>query len=70
MEKDFITIWNNCLKVIKDNIEDQSYRTWFSPIKPLKIDGNVLTIQVPSTFYYEWIEEHYIDLLKRTIRKE
>ena len=70
MAKDIKTIWNNCLKVIKDNIDDHSFSTWFAPIKPLKIEGNVLTIQVPSSFFYEWIEEHYIDLLKKTIRKE
>ncbi|PKP00850.1 MAG: chromosomal replication initiator protein DnaA, partial [Bacteroidetes bacterium HGW-Bacteroidetes-6] len=70
MAKDIKNIWNNCLKVIKDNIDDHSFSTWFAPIKPLKLDGNVLTIQVPSSFFYEWIEEHYIDLLKKTIRKE
>ncbi|HPS84220.1 MAG TPA: chromosomal replication initiator protein DnaA [Bacteroidales bacterium] len=70
MAKDIKTIWNNCLKVIKDNIDDHSFSTWFAPIKPLKLDGNVLTIQVPSSFFYEWIEEHYIDLLKKIIRKE
>lgn len=70
MTKDINIIWNNCLSVIKDNIDDHSFSTWFSPIKPLKLDGNVLTIQVPSSFFYEWIEEHYIDLLKKTIKKE
>ncbi len=63
-------IWANCLKVIKDNINYQSYKTWFEPIKPLRLNNNVLTIQVPSQFFYEWLEEHYISLLKKTIRKE
>ena len=39
-------------------------------IKPVKLKGNVLTIQVPSQFFYEWLEEHYIKLLKKTIKKE
>lgn len=63
-------IWDNCLKIIRDNINHQSFRTWFEPIRPLKLKDNVLTIQVPSQFFYEWLEEHYIDLLKRTIKKE
>ncbi|MFO8086380.1 MAG: chromosomal replication initiator protein DnaA [Bacteroidales bacterium] len=63
-------VWENCLKVIKDNINYQSYKTWFDPIKPLRLTNNVLTIQVPSQFFYEWLEEHYINLLKKTIRKE
>lgn len=40
------------------------------PIKPVRLEDNVLTIQVPSQFFYEWLEEHYINLLKKIIRKE
>ncbi|MBC35297.1 MAG: chromosomal replication initiator protein DnaA [Bacteroidetes bacterium] len=55
---------------MKDNIHYQSFKTWFEPITPLKLENNVLTIQVPSQFFYEWLEEHYINLLKKTIKKE
>ena len=70
MVKDHIGIWENCLKVIKDNISAQAFKTWFAPIIPVKIDNNILTIQVPSHFFYEWLEEHYITLLSRVVRKE
>ncbi len=70
MEKKFIGVWENCLKIIKDNISFQSFKTWFEPIKPISLDDNVLTIQVPSQFFYEWLEEHFISLLKSTIKKE
>ena len=63
------TIWNDCLTIIKDNIQPVSFNTWFEPIKPLAIKGEILTIQVPSPFFYEYLEEHYIDLLKKTLRK-
>lgn len=64
------TVWNNCLKIIKDNVSLQSYKTWFEPIEPVKLDGTVLTIQVPSQFFYEWLEEHYVTLLRKTIKRE
>jgi len=64
------TIWDNCLEFIQDNISPQSYKTWFTPIKPLKLKGQTLNIQVPSRFFFEWIEEHYISLLKTAIRRE
>ena len=48
----------------------QAYKTWFEPIKPVKLEENVLTIQVPSQFFYEWLEEHYVSLLKKIILKE
>lgn len=62
--------WNDCLMVIKDNISLQTFNTWFAPILPIKLEDSVLTIQVPSHFFYEWLEEHYIGLLKRVIKKE
>tara|TARA_B100000508_G_scaffold118450_1_gene98532 strand:+ start:46533 stop:47963 length:1431 start_codon:yes stop_codon:yes gene_type:complete len=62
--------WEACLKVIKDNIPLQAFKTWFSPIVPVKLEGDILTIQVPSHFFYEWLEEHYIGLLKKVIKKE
>ncbi|HRS54377.1 MAG TPA: chromosomal replication initiator protein DnaA [Bacteroidales bacterium] len=70
MKKDHIIVWEKCLNIIKDNINYRSFKTWFEPIIPLKIENNVLTIQVPSQFFYEWLEEHYIHLLKKTIKKE
>ena len=70
MEKNADEVWENCLKVIKDNINYQSFKTWFYPIRAVKLKDKVLTIQVPSQFFYEWLEEHYISLLKKTIKKE
>jgi chromosomal replication initiator protein len=70
MSSNHLHVWENCLAVIKDNISAQAFKTWFTPIKPVKLENDVLTIQVPSQFFYEWLEEHYVHLLKRTIRKE
>jgi chromosomal replication initiator protein len=70
MEKSFTKVWESCLEIIKDNVSTQSFKTWFEPIKPVKLQNSVLTIQVPSQFFYEWLEEHYITLLKKTIKKE
>ena len=70
MKKDHLEVWDNCLSIIKDNISLQSFKTWFEPIIPVKLKSSVLTIQVPSQFFYEWLEEHYIGLLRKTIKRE
>jgi chromosomal replication initiator protein len=64
------SVWNNCLKLIQDNVSPQSFKTWFDPIKPVKLENKILTIQVPSQFFYEWLEEHYVTLLKKTLKQE
>ncbi|GMN09136.1 chromosomal replication initiator protein DnaA [Croceitalea sp. MTPC9] len=64
------SVWNNCLAFIEDNIQPQAFKTWFLPIKPVRLTDNALSIQVPSKFFYEWLEEHYVKLLKVALTKE
>lgn len=64
------SVWNNCLNFIKDNIQPQAYKTWFEPIVAVKLQDNALSIQVPSKFFYEWLEEHYVKILKVALTKE
>ncbi|NBC24385.1 MAG: chromosomal replication initiator protein DnaA, partial [Bacteroidetes bacterium] len=63
-------VWSNCLAVIEKNVNPQSFKTWFKPIKPVKLDGAALTIQVPNKFFYEFLEERYVPVLKKAIRDE
>jgi len=70
MIKDYATVWDNCLRTIRRNVNTQSFKTWFEPIKPVRLSEKALTIQVPNKFFYEWLEEHYVSLLKTTIRQE
>ena len=70
MQRDCLTVWDSCLKNIRKNVSPQSYKTWFEPVKAVKLDSTALTIQVPNKFFYEWLEEHYVTLLKSTIRQE
>ena len=70
MLKDFRTVWAGCLRSIAAQIGEQSFRTWFQPIVPVELKGNVLTIQVPSAYFYDWLEEHYVDELRRALYQE
>ena len=70
MEVTANSVWDNCLDFIKDNIQPQAFKTWFEPIKPIKLSEKALSIQVPSKFFYEWLEEHYVKLLKVALTKE
>ncbi len=62
--------WENCLHFIQEQIPPQSFKTWFEPIKPLALNGDVLTIQVPSQFFYEWLEENYVQVIHSAIKHE
>jgi len=64
------SVWKNCLSFIKDNIQSQAYKTWFEPIVAIKLTDLSLSVQVPSKFFYEWLEEHYVKILKVALTKE
>ncbi len=63
-------LWSNCLKVFQDNVTEAAFKTWFQPIVPLSYENRVFTIQVPSQFFYEYLEDKFIDLLKATLYRE
>ena len=65
-----VETWEKCLLFIRERIPAQSFSTWFEPIQPVKLHNGVLTIQVPSQFFYEWLEENYVHLLKQAIKSQ
>ena len=68
--KNPIELWNKCLTVIKDNLPESAFKTWFEPIVPVKYENDEFLLQVPSTFFYEYIEEKFADLLRYTLDRE
>ena len=67
MSRDFKTMWEDCLTVIKDIVSEAVFEAWFKPIIPLSYKDGELTIQVPSPFFYEYLEENYVKVLKMTL---
>lgn len=61
--------WEDCLSILKDNLTERQFDTWFKPIVPVSLKDDVLTLEVASEFFREYIEEHYIPLLGRVLKK-
>lgn len=59
--------WDQCLALIKESINPQSFTTWFEPIKSVKLDDHQLTVELPSHFFYEWLEGHYKGLINQAL---
>ena len=71
MNTDVRNIRENCLSFIKDNVTTDVYDVWFKPIEPVELTSdNTLVIMVPSMFFMEWIEDHYINLIWSALTKE
>ncbi len=65
-----IQVWNNCLKILRDVIPATSYQTWFMPIKAVSLENDTFTMEVPSDFFREYLEEHFIDFISKALKRE
>ena len=62
-------LWEKALALISENVSEQQYNTWFKPIafESFNEQTKTVLVQVPSPFVYEYLEEHYVDLLKKVL---
>ena len=64
-----IDVWDNCLRIIEQIIDPQKFDMWFKPLRPVSIQDNNLTIEVPTNFFREYLEDTYLDLIKKTMHR-
>ena len=64
-------LWDNCLSLIKENVTEQQYKTWFAPIvfEQYNEDSRTLLVQVPSMYVYEYLEQYYVGLLSKALTR-
>ncbi|MDO4335092.1 MAG: chromosomal replication initiator protein DnaA [Bacteroidales bacterium] len=70
MDQDYRKKWQKCLDIIRDNVGDERYNTWFAPAKAVKFENNTLTLALPSTYVMEEYEDRFISLISSVLRKE
>ena len=72
MEKEIpstISVWESCLEIIRDTVSPEVFATIFEPINAVSLENKMLTLELPSLWYKEILEEQYVDLLRTAIRK-
>ncbi len=71
MNKSSQALWDECLSLIKANVSQQQFDTWFKPIVFESFDETkkMIVLRVSSQFVYEYLEEHYVDLLYKVLSK-
>ena len=64
-------LWDNCLTLIKENVSEQQFKTWFEPIvfEQYNEDSRTLLVQVPSRYVYEYLEQYYVVLLSKVLNR-
>ena len=64
-------LWKQCLLLIRDNVTEQQFNTWFKPVcfESYAAASKTLLLRVPSAFVYEYLEENYVDLLSKVLKR-
>ena len=65
MKQEHKVLWDNCLALIKDNVTEQQYKTWFAPIvfESFSTESKDLLVRVPSPYVDEYLEQYYVSML-------
>ena len=73
MEASAEKIWEETLALIRKNLaeqsREQSFETWFKPTKGIGLSDNTLTVDVPYGFFRDWLKEHYLSLIEKTLEE-
>lgn len=59
--------WDKFLDCVRERVNEPSYKTWFEPIVFLSFKENMVYLQVPSKFFYEFLEDKYIEVMKEAL---
>lgn len=67
----YMVLWDKCLSLIKENITEQQFKTWFAPIvfESYSVESKTLLVQVPSPYVYEYLEQYYVGLLSKVLTR-
>lgn len=69
MENAHIQLWEECLKIFKDNLPAEQFNAWFKPITSMSYENNVLKLLVPTAYFVEQLEVRYMKILAATLHR-
>lgn len=70
MSQDTHELWAQCLLNIERRVRPQSFNTWFRPTKVRRFDEESLVIEVSSSYFADWVESNYLDLIQQVVQEE
>jgi len=68
-QTDSVQVWDECLGYLQQKIKKQSFYTWLRATRGLPSSDGRVNVAVPNRFVADWLEEHYLSLIKETIRE-
>ena len=64
-----MSLWQDALKQFEARLGSHNFETWIKPIQIVKEDNNHLDMEVPSKFFRDWLEEHFLSTIQDELFK-
>ena len=68
-QENHISVWDECLRIFEQNIDPKQFAIWFKTIIPVSMEGTTLTVEVPTDFFRNYLEDTYLPIIKATLRR-
>ena len=62
------TLWSDVSARLREALNDTTFQTWFGEVSGAELDGDTFAVGVPNDFTREWIEGHFLDLIRAAVR--
>ena len=63
------SLWEEVLSLFKPQLNDESFDLWLKPVKPLGLENGKMVVQVPNSFFADWLRDHYQTQLEELLRE-
>jgi chromosomal replication initiator protein len=60
-------LWQKVVENIKLSIASETYNLWVSPLKPLTLENNIFTLEVPNVYFSQWIKDNQKGNIEQTL---
>jgi len=62
------SLWEDVSARLRGALNEKTYRNWFSEVAGLAVDAETFVLAVPNDFTREWIEGHFVELIRAAIK--
>ncbi len=61
-------VWTDVSERLRGALGERTFETWLGQVRPGGLSASELVIEVPNDFTREWIEGHFLSLIRSSVR--
>ena len=62
-------VWGRICDLLLAKVNRQAFHTWLKPLVLKAVAGDQLSLQVPNSFFADWLEQHYQPVIEGAARE-